>query len=140
MFSSVKLKTNPSFAKITFWKEQPFHFYCLFDESRFSNICTLWYVIMECIEPNWLCKHMIKVRNSQGDCSCTEFSKRHFFPVSIVYIYLLRECCKTSFICCFIWITPYRLCKTRHYYNYCNIPIDTVLRAWKICMHVISCL
>ena len=47
-------------------KEATIHFYCLFDESYFSNICTLWYVIMECTKLNWLCKHMKKVRSSQA--------------------------------------------------------------------------
>ena len=31
-------------------KGSSIHFYCLFDDSLFSNICTLWYVTMECIE------------------------------------------------------------------------------------------
>ena len=35
-------------------KEATIYFYCLFDESRFSDICT----IMELKELNWLCKHM----------------------------------------------------------------------------------
>ena len=56
------------------------HFYCLFDESHFSNIFTLEYVIIECIELNWLCKH-IKQRSSHY---CTELSKTQFFSVSIV--------------------------------------------------------
>ena len=35
-------------------KEAAMHFYCLFGESRFSDIPT----IMELEELNWLCKHM----------------------------------------------------------------------------------
>ena len=35
-------------------KEANIYFYCLLDESRFSDICT----IMELKELNWLCKHM----------------------------------------------------------------------------------
>ena len=42
-------------------KEATIHFYCLFDESRFSDICT----IMELEELNSLCKHMKNVRSSQ---------------------------------------------------------------------------
>ena len=51
-------------------------FYCLFDESRFSDICT----IMELKElNNLLCKHLKSVRSSQPCISmnfCTEFSKK----------------------------------------------------------------
>ena len=42
---------------------------------------------MECIELNWLCKHMKKVWSSQTSISmnsCTELSKTQFVPVSIV--------------------------------------------------------
>ena len=42
-------------------KEATINFYCLFDESRFLDICT----IMELKELNWLSKHMKNVRNSQ---------------------------------------------------------------------------
>ena len=56
--------------------------FSLFDESHFSNICTLEYVIIEFMKINWLCKLMKKVgRNSMN--SCTEWSKK-VFPVSIV--------------------------------------------------------
>ena len=73
MFSNVETKTNLSFAvKVT---ERSNHsFYCLFDESRFSDICR----IMELKELNSLCKHMKNVRCSQPCISmnfCTEFSK-----------------------------------------------------------------
>ena len=50
-------------------KEATIHFYRLFDESRFSDICT----IMELKELNWLCKHMKNVRNSQP-CISMNFS------------------------------------------------------------------
>ena len=55
------------------------HFYCLFDESRFSDICT----IMELKELNWLCKHMKNVKSSQPCTSmnfCTEFIKVQVLP------------------------------------------------------------
>ena len=60
-------------------KEATIHFYCLFDESRFSDICA----IMELKELNLLCKHMKIVRSSQPCISvniCTEFSKAQVFP------------------------------------------------------------
>ena len=79
-------------------KEATIHFYCLFDESSFSDICK----IIELKELNWLRKHMKNVRSSQPCLSmnfCTEFSKalfqwifvlnsaKHkFFPVSIVKV------------------------------------------------------
>ena len=40
-------------------KEATIPFYCLFDESHFSEICT----IMELKEINWLCKHMSDAAN-----------------------------------------------------------------------------
>ena len=39
----------------------------------------------QCVELNWLCKHMKKVRRSQASMSrntCAELIKKHFFPVS----------------------------------------------------------
>ena len=60
-------------------KEATIPFYCLFDESRFSDFCT----IMELEELNWLCKPMKNVRSSQHCIStnfCTEFSKAQVFP------------------------------------------------------------
>ena len=55
-------------------KEATIHFYCLFDESGFSDICK----IMELKELNWLCQHTKNVRSSQPCTSmnfCIEFSK-----------------------------------------------------------------
>ena len=60
-------------------KEATILFYCLFDESRFSDICA----IMELKELNWLRKHMKNVRNSQPCISmnfCTEFIKAQVIP------------------------------------------------------------
>ena len=59
VFSNVKTKPNQIFP----WKllkEASTHFYCQFDELRFSGICT----IME-LKELWLCKHMKNVRSSQ---------------------------------------------------------------------------
>ena len=55
-------------------KEATIHFYCLFDESRFSDIC----MTIELKELHWLSKHMKNVRSDQPSISmnfCTEFSK-----------------------------------------------------------------
>ena len=54
-------------------KEATIHFYCLLDESRFSDI----YVIIELKELNWLRRHMKNNRSSQLCISmnfCTESS------------------------------------------------------------------
>ena len=65
-------------------KEATIHFYCLFDESRYSDICT----IMELKELNWLSKHMKNVR-IYFNVYFNEFlywiqQKNKFFHVSIV--------------------------------------------------------
>ena len=73
MFSNVKTKTNSSFG-VKVSKKASIHFYCLFDESRFSDICT----IMELKELNRLYKHVKNVRSSQPCISmnfCNEFNK-----------------------------------------------------------------
>ena len=60
-------------------KEATIHFYSIFDESHFSDICT----IIELRELNGLCKHMKNVRSSQPCILmnfCTEFSKAQVFP------------------------------------------------------------
>ena len=54
-------------------KEATIHFYCLLDESCFSDNCT----IKELKELNWLWRHMKNVRSSQPCISmnvCTESS------------------------------------------------------------------
>ena len=67
----------------TLLKEATIHFYCLFDESSFSDICT----ITELKEPNWFCEYMKNVRSSQP-CISMNFVlnsvKHKFFPVCIV--------------------------------------------------------
>ena len=52
------------------------HFYCLFDESRFSDISR----IMELKELNWLCKHIKDVRSIQPYISMNLFSKAQVLP------------------------------------------------------------
>ena len=51
------------------------NFYCLFDESHFSNICN---VIMECIELNWLSKPMKKIRSSEAAILVLNWVKQFF--------------------------------------------------------------
>ena len=51
--------------------------------SHVSNICTLWYVIMEFEELNWICKHE-KGQKQPSSHSFTELSKNTFVPVSII--------------------------------------------------------
>ena len=65
-------------------KEATIHFYCLFDESRFSDIRT----IMELKEKN--------LRSNKPCISmnfCTEFSKAQVFHVSIVNLIILTSLC-----------------------------------------------
>ena len=64
-------------------KRRTICFYCQFDDSHFSNNCTLWYMIIECIELNWLCKHMKKVESSQAAIFVLNWLKQ-FFSVSVV--------------------------------------------------------
>ena len=54
------------------------YFYCLFDESHFPSNCSLSYVIMECIELKWLCKHMKKVRNNHAPILVLNWVKHIF--------------------------------------------------------------
>ena len=63
-------------------KEANIHFYCLFDELRFSDICT----IMELKELNWLCKHMKIVRSNQPCISMKFYTELmcKFLHVNIV--------------------------------------------------------
>ena len=64
-------------------KEATIHFYCLFDESSFSDICT----IIELKEPNWFCEYMKTVRSSQLVFKwifVLNSIKHKFFPVCIV--------------------------------------------------------
>ena len=61
-------------------KEATIHFYCLFDESRFSDI----YTIMELKELNWLCKHMKQPTLYFNEVFLQNPVKHKFFYVSIV--------------------------------------------------------
>ena len=57
-------------------KEATIHFYCLFDELHFSDICT----IIELKELNLLRKHMKNVRSSQRCISMNFFCKARVLP------------------------------------------------------------
>ena len=54
--------------------EQPFILLSIWWITFFKHLF-FWYMIMECIELNWLCKYMNKIRSSQAAILCTEFSK-----------------------------------------------------------------
>ena len=60
MFSCVKAKTNSNFA------------------VKLAERSNRLYVIMECIELNWLCKHMKKIRSSQTSISINPCTKHSF--------------------------------------------------------------
>ena len=68
-------------------KEATIHFYCLFDESHYSDISTM----IELNEINWLSKHMKNVRSSQPCISMNlvlNSAKNKFFHVSIVELFI----------------------------------------------------
>ena len=52
-------------------------------------------LIMECIELNWLCKHIKKIKSSQPAIPVLNWVKHHPFPVSIV-----KEILQQSFFSC----------------------------------------
>ena len=79
-FSCVETKTNFASNLAKMLRESTIYF-CLFDESHFSNTCTLQYVTIECMGINWLCRHRKKVRSSEASVSinsCTELIKAKF--------------------------------------------------------------
>ena len=80
------LRQKPNFAVnlAEMLKEVTIHF-CLFYEFHFSNIFTFWYVTMEWIETNWLCKNRKEVRSSEAS----------------ILINLVLDCVKHSFPCDF---------------------------------------
>ena len=89
------------------------HFYCLFDESRFSNICT----IMELKELNWV--NLWKTSEAANLVFQWIFSVKHkFFHVSIVTFKCLT--CFLNCICKYICI-----CKSKSIYvkDYVSPPI-----------------
>ena len=48
---------------------------CSFDESTFSHLGILFFVAVEYIELNWLCKHVKKVTSSQSFISINSCTK-----------------------------------------------------------------
>ena len=84
-FFGIKKKTNSNFVVK------------LAEMSNRSFSLSIWWITFfkhlysmiwenDCIELNWLCKHMEKVRISQASISinsCTELSKTQFFPEGI---------------------------------------------------------
>ena len=90
MFSSVKTKTNPSFAiKLPEGSNHSFllsiFWWITFLKHLYSLIC-----VIECIELNWLRRHMKKVRSSQAAILVLNWLKQ-FFPVSTVKTFLRRK-------------------------------------------------
>ena len=81
------------------------NFYCLIDEQNFSNVCALLYLIIECIELNWLCKYMKKVRSSQAAILVLNWVKTQFFPMSIVNLNM-----KNSMVILFFLVRKYPFC------------------------------
>ena len=69
-------------------KEAAIHFYCLFDESHFSDICT----VMELKDLNSFCKHMKNIRSSQPYISTNFFSKAQVLSCNIVKLNVSNRC------------------------------------------------
>ena len=58
------------------------HFYCLYLMNHTSVL------IIECLELNWLCKHIKRIRSSQPAIPVLNWVKHESFPESIVKGYL----------------------------------------------------
>ena len=67
-------KNQSKFCRKTCWKEQPF----IFTVYLMNHIFQTSVLIMECIELNWLCKHMKKVRSSQAAILVMNWVKQSF--------------------------------------------------------------
>ena len=72
-FFSVKTKINPNFAVNL-----------LVTVYLMNHIFQTSVLIMECIELNWLCKHMKRIRSSQPAIRVLNWMKHQSFPVTIV--------------------------------------------------------
>ena len=110
-----KSKSNSAVNPVEMLKEATINF-CLFDESHFPNICTLEYVIMVCIEINFLRKRRKKNRSRQASISINssvELSKIQFaLWVSSTLIRLFEG---SFFFFWSIWPPP-SLCISRRIY------------------------
>ena len=65
-------------------------------------------LIMECIERNWLCKHIKKIRSSQPAIPVLNWVKHQSFPVSIVKQIDLMLCCVSDYVLGHVHIISYR--------------------------------
>ena len=72
-----KNKSQPNFSCKTCWKEQQFIFTAYLMNHIFQ-ISALLIRIIECIELNWLCKHMKKTRTSQAAILVLNWIKYNF--------------------------------------------------------------
>ena len=70
------------------------HFYCLFDQEYYrtklfnilgllNHIFQTSVLIMECMELNWLCKRIKKIRSNQAAIPVLNWMKLESFPVSL---------------------------------------------------------
>ena len=105
MLSSVKKKTNPSFAVK------------LAERSNYSLLLFIWWItfyihlysltrVTEWAEFNWLFKHMKKVRSSQAAILLlVEWIVPNYwiFPVSMVEIFIVDKPANIRVIPCLIW-------------------------------------
>ena len=71
------------FCRKTCWKEQP----SILTVYLMNHIFQTSVLIMECIELNWLCKHIKKIRSSQPAIPVLNWVKHQSFPVGIVKWY-----------------------------------------------------
>ena len=81
--SILKTKANPNFS-VKLAERSNHSFLLSIWWTHFPNIFTLSYVIIECVELNWLCKYMKKVRSSQVVILALNWVKTQFFYVGIV--------------------------------------------------------
>ena len=73
-------KNQPKFCRKICWKEQP----SVFTVYLMNRIFQAFVLIMECIELNWLCEHIKKIRSSQPTFLVLNWLNHQSFPVSIV--------------------------------------------------------
>ena len=73
-------KNQPKFCRKTCWKEQP----SIFTVFLMNHIFQASVLILKCIELNWLCKQIKKIRSSQPAILVLNWVKHHSFHVSIV--------------------------------------------------------
>ena len=85
------LRQKPTqFCRKTCWKEQPLIF-TVYLMNHIVQTSVLLNVIIECIELNWLCKHLKKIRSIQATILVLNWAKQSLFLwVSLKWIWLIR--------------------------------------------------